>query len=466
MLVGREKELQTLEQLYARAGFALAAVYGRSGMGKTALLQEFLKEKRGLHFTAMEAGDVLNLRSFNKQLATFVPQAADCASWEEAFRLLAEHVDGERFVLVLDEFYYLAHTSVCAALRSLSKCVGADSLMVIISSSQFSLMEGGLMGSKSPLAGLLGAAVAVHPLPYYEAAKLLGGFTDEEKLILYACLGGAPQYLALVDSEKSLLENLEQLYLRPSGFFYNATLLLLKQELRELTLYNSILLTVAQGVTRMNEIATLLEVAPNTLNSYLRTLCNLHLLERLCPVGEDPRRSKKTQYVIRDNHYFFWYHFVFSLQGVITLGKSAEAVAQVAAGLDAYLQQGPFRDICLQFLRHEGCQGRLPLKVEDYGTWWGLNPRLRQQQSIDLVLGDAAKEKVLLASCLWDKSKDAEQELAELRVKREQFAEYDDCYYALLAREPFSAELVREAQADEHLLLYTLPDLLADARKV
>lgn len=466
MLVGREKELQTLEALYQRQAFALAAVYGRSGMGKTALLQEFLQDKRGLHFTAMEAGDVLNLRSFKEQLAGVVPQAAACTSWEEAFLLLAENVGAGRFVLVLDEFYYLAHTPVCAALRSLSKSQAAAKLMVVISSSQFSLMEGGLMGTKSPLAGLLGAAVAVHPLPYYEAAKLMPGFSDEEKLALYACLGGAPQYLALVDSEKTLLENLEQLYLRPSGFFYNATLLLLKQELRELTLYNSILWTVAQGVTRMNEIATLLEVAPNTLNSYLRTLCNLHLLERLCPFGEDPRRSKKTQYVIRDNHYFFWYHFVFSLQGVITLGKSTAAVEQVAAGLDAYLQQGPFRDICLQFLRHEGCQGRLPLKIAYYGTWWGLNPRLRQQQSIDIVLADAAKEKVLLASCLWDDSRDAEQELRELRAKREHFAEYDDCYYALLSRKPFSEALVREALENEHILLYTLPDLVAEARKV
>ena len=40
MLVGREKDLRTLEELYRKPGFALAGVYGRSGMGKTALLQE------------------------------------------------------------------------------------------------------------------------------------------------------------------------------------------------------------------------------------------------------------------------------------------------------------------------------------------------------------------------------------------------------------------------------------------
>lgn len=463
MLVGREKDLRTLEELYSKPGFALAGVYGRSGMGKTALLQEFLRDKNGLHFTALEAGDVLNVRSFTQQLAALLPQAAAATSWEEAFTLLAQHNEEQRFVLVLDEFYHLAHTAVCAALRTLAQTEGAQRIMVVISSSQFSFMEGGLMSAKSPLAGLLGAVVALGPLPYYEAAQLLDGFSDKEKLVLYACLGGAPQYLALVDSRLTLLENLEQLYLRPSGFFYNATLLLLKQELRELTLYNSIMLTVAQGVTRMNEIAATLEVAPNTLNCYLRTLCSLHLLERICPVGEDARRSKKTQYVIKDNHYYFWYHFVFTLQGVITLGRSEQAVQQVARGLDAYMQQGPFRDICQQFLRHEACQGRLPFVPVQNGTWWGMNPRLRLQQSVDLVFTDEGG-KVLLASCLWEQEKSDVEALAELRAKRDLFAEYGECYYALLSRAEFSEELRSEAARDEQLLLYKLPDLLAEAR--
>lgn len=55
------------------------------------------------------------------------------------------------------EFYHLAHTAVCAALRTLAQTEGAQRIMVLISSSQFSFMEGGLMSAKSPLAGLLGA---------------------------------------------------------------------------------------------------------------------------------------------------------------------------------------------------------------------------------------------------------------------------------------------------------------------
>ena len=54
--------------------------------------------------------------------------------------------------------------------------------------------------------------------------------------------------------------------------------------------------------------------------------------------------------------------------------------------------------------------------------------------------------------------------LAELRAKRDLFADYGECYYALLSRAEFSEELRSEAARDEHLLLYNLPDLLAEAR--
>ena len=101
--------------------------------------------------------------------------------------------------------------------------------------------------------------------------------------------------------------------------------------LRELALYNSVLATIAKGESRMNEIASQLAVTPNTLNAYLRTLSKLHLLDRICPWDEDLRRTRKTKYIINDNHYRFWYYFVFALQGEIAVGHTQEVVRQVQA---------------------------------------------------------------------------------------------------------------------------------------
>ena len=464
MFIAREKELQALENLYAQQKLALAAVYGRSGMGKTALLQHFLQGKRGLHFTAMEAIELFNLQAFarevSKQLA-LTDEELGLATWSDVLAAVAERARNEPFVLVLDEFYYLAHTAICSALRQLTQTQPESKLLIIISSSQFNFMETGLMSAKSPLAGLLKAVIPLKCVTYYEAGKFLPSFGEEEKLVLYACLGGAPQYLSLVDGSKSVAENLEQLYLRPSGFLYNATMLLLKQELRELTLYNSILATVARGTTRMNEIAAELDVAPNTLNAYLRTLCNLHLLERICPWNEDLRRTRKTQYFLQDNHYLFWYYFVFTMQGEIAVGKTENVVRKVMLAMNHYMQQGAFRKICEQYLRRQNALGRLPLKAKKCGIWWGLNPQTKVQETIDLVMAEPCYGKLLLGSCFWEEEPDAAQ-VEKLFAQAAIFAEYSQVYYVIFSRKPFGEELQKLAARQPALRLVSLADLFSE----
>lgn len=467
MFIAREKELQTLEKLYAQPQLALAAVYGRSGMGKTSLLQQFLQNKRGLHFTALEAVELLNLQAFARSVSEYFSLSQDelsSPSWDKVLAVVAAKAQQEPFVLVLDEFYYLAHTAICCALRQLAKREPQCKLLIIISSSQFNFMETGLMSAKSPLAGLLKTVLPLTGLQYYEAAEFLAGFSDEDKLVLYACLGGAPQYLSLVDAKKSVAENLEQLYLRPSGFLYNATMLLLKQELRELTLYNSILATIAKGVIRMNEIASQLAVTPNTLNAYLRTLCNLHLLSRICPWNEDLRRTRKTKYIIKDNHYRFWYYFVFALQGEIAVGHTKEVVRQVQQGLAAYMQQGAFREICEQHLLRLNAQGQLPWKAKRFGTWWGLDVRSKEQENVDIVLADAAEKKLLLADCFWQAAVTV-QDIEALLAKGELFEESEQQTYVIFSRQPFAAEVQQLAEQNSQLRLLTLADLFADCEK-
>lgn len=465
MFIAREKELETLEKLYTQKKLALAAVYGRSGMGKTALLQHFLQGKRGLHFTAMEAVELLNLQLFVQEVSDYFSLPAEkvssLQSWEAVLKLVADEAQDEPFVLVLDEFYYLAHTAICSALRQLAQTRAASKLLIVISSSQFNFMETGLMSSKSPLAGLLKAVLPLRGVKYYEAAQFLPAFSAEDKLVLYACLGGAPQYLSLVDDRQSVAQNLVKLYLQPSGFLYNATMLLLKQELRELTLYNSVLTTIARGVTRMNEIATQLNVAPNTLNAYLRTLSNLHLVERICPWNEDLRRTRKTQYYLKDNHYLFWYYFVFALQGKIAIGNTSAVVECVMQEMTAYMQQGPFREICEQYLLRQNAQENLPFQASSWGSWWGLNPQTKKQDSVELVFADKTSGKLLLGSCYWTEETVDEKAVQELLAKEKLFPQYKEFHYVIFSRQPFSEQLQKLAKQQSNLCLVNLPMLFA-----
>ena len=50
MFVAREHELQVLEKLFTSDSFEMVVLYGRRRVGKTALIDEFVKDKRVLYW--------------------------------------------------------------------------------------------------------------------------------------------------------------------------------------------------------------------------------------------------------------------------------------------------------------------------------------------------------------------------------------------------------------------------------
>ena len=51
MFIGRERELAALNKLYASDKFEFAVIYGRRRVGKTALINQFIKDKKAVYFT-------------------------------------------------------------------------------------------------------------------------------------------------------------------------------------------------------------------------------------------------------------------------------------------------------------------------------------------------------------------------------------------------------------------------------
>ena len=69
--MAREHELETLERLYVSDSFEMVVLYGRRRVGKTALIDEFAKDKRTLYFTAMQQSAKMNLEDFSRTVAAF-----------------------------------------------------------------------------------------------------------------------------------------------------------------------------------------------------------------------------------------------------------------------------------------------------------------------------------------------------------------------------------------------------------
>ena len=71
--VGRDRELKKLNDLYQDEGFQFVVIYGRRRVGKTMLINEFLKKKRSAYYMAVEGTSKENLSGILKVLSEYNP---------------------------------------------------------------------------------------------------------------------------------------------------------------------------------------------------------------------------------------------------------------------------------------------------------------------------------------------------------------------------------------------------------
>ena len=284
MFIGREHELNKLQQLYREDKFQMVVLYGRRRIGKTTLISKFIEDKPAIFFTAQEANDAINLAAFSRKVYRFfgIPDSTGSFSdWNAALEFIGEKAKEQQFVLAFDEFPYAATEN--RSLKSIFQnaidhLLKNSRLFLILCGSQVSFMENDVLGYKSPLFGRRTAQFKLEGFDYYDAARMLEGFCDEDKVRLYSCIGGTPHYLAQVNPHESFEENIQRLYFDISGYLYNEPMMLLQQELREPAMYNSIISVIARGASRLNEIATgISEESPRSIN-----ICKPLSTFRLC----------------------------------------------------------------------------------------------------------------------------------------------------------------------------------------
>jgi AAA+ ATPase superfamily predicted ATPase len=109
----RADDLAALDDLWVADSGRFFVLWGRRRVGKTELLAKFAQGKRALYFEATDTTERSQLRSFSEELAAvsgneLLAQQA-VSTWPAALAAVAQFAAaGERTLVVLDEFQYLA----------------------------------------------------------------------------------------------------------------------------------------------------------------------------------------------------------------------------------------------------------------------------------------------------------------------------------------------------------------------
>ena len=463
MFIGRQQEMQILEGMYQSKNFEFLVLFGRRRVGKTSLLQEFSKTHNTVFFSAQEKNDTLNLADFSKAAQTHFDghYYAKFSEWEAAFRYVGERNGDEKLVLIIDEFPFIAseNPSIKSVLQhTIDHSWKEKNIFLVLCGSSVSFMENEVMGYKSPLYGRSTAQMEVEPFDYYESAQFFPEYSNLDKLLAYGILGGIPCYLQTFDDRRAISNNIATQILRTGSFLKDEPQLLLKMELREPAVYNSIFEAIAGGASRLNEISGKIHEESYKCSKYISTLRSIKLINKITPCGEK-ESSKKSLYKITDNYYSFWYHFVFPNKSYYEMLGEQDTSEEIMSGLSNYMGL-IFENICYQYMIRLAKARKLPFIPHDIGRWWGNNSERRTQDDIDILALDKTGDSAIFCECKFRNELFDMNEYEDLMCASGIFKKPTNRFYYIFSKSGFTTAVQNKAQED-NVQLVNIDDLFS-----
>jgi AAA+ ATPase superfamily predicted ATPase len=447
--VNREPELRALTQWWENRGPRLGVVWGRRRVGKTALIEQFAAGRRTVFHTGSRRPVPDELRAISTA-ASALMEDRDLSvnpfhDWADLLESLVRASKTTPLLLVLDEFPELV--AVAPELPSVIRAVWdrmapASRLRVLLCGSAVRTMES-MLQERAPLYGRVDLSLLLHPFRPHEAAAMLPRLRPPERALVWGLVGGVPLYLKWWNQERSVRENLFELACQPGAPLLTEGQLVLATDAEEGDLSRQALYAIAGGRTKHNEIADAIRADPTRA---LERLVQLRLIERVSPVTEDPRRTRRRSYRIADNFLAFWLEVLDRYRVEIDRGLGKTILSVLVEDLDDYMG-ARWEEAFRAHLRRAADEGRLASDIVAIGPFW---TAAADPNEIDAVaLAGRGRHAVLVGEAKWARRVEGKAIVRDLQHKVAALPRVrEDLQFAVCAREAVqgSVDLVVTAE--------------------
>ena len=436
--VNRDRELTALEQWWSSPNGSLGLVWGRRRVGKSALLQRFAQSRRSVFHAATGRPPAQELQVLSQAAAGALGgglrdlTTRRFESWDDALESLGAAAASQPLLLVLDEFPELVAGTpeLPGVMRALwDRLRSRTHLKILLSGSAVRTVQA-MQEYRAPLYGRFDLSLPLHPFWPHEAAAMLPDLAPADRALVWGLVGGVPLYLEWWDQQLPIDENLAALACQPGGRLLTEGLLVLATEGEMGDLGKRVLYAIANGRTKHNEIADAVGTEPTRT---LERLVELRLVERLAPVTEDERVTRRRLYRIADNFLAFWLGVLDRYRGEIERGLGDTIVGALVNGLDDFLGSR-WEEAFRMHLRRMAIDGALGEEVVAVGAFW---TAAADPGEIDaVVLAGRERRPVLVGEARWARRVDAGRVLRRLERKAEALPDpAPEMRYAVCARE-------------------------------
>lgn len=279
--VGRDTELDYLNQFYDSEGSQILVVYGQKGVGKTSLLKNFCRDKHCVYYMARSCSDREQRYQWARELQFAGNSKNIYPEYEDIFEWVLTVRSSEKTILVLDEFHYLVKGEAGFFSRLNHFVQNSDApLLVVLCSSAAGWVENSMVQKIGGEATAISGFLKVRELSFQRMYELYPAYGEDDCIQLYAVLGGVPGLWNRLDSKLSAVDNIIHRVIDKYSSIYGEMMGCLAEDLRETAVYNTILATMAAGNNKLNDIYRHTGFSRAKISVYMKNLMEIDMVEK------------------------------------------------------------------------------------------------------------------------------------------------------------------------------------------
>lgn len=443
-----------LERYYAQNGNRLIVLYGRKDCKKEELLRTFVQDKKCFYYRCRQTSPEDQMRMMGEEITKQYEVRITKNSYDEYFNRIKSG-DASKLVVVVDEAQYIMKRDpefLKSILKLKAKRLYPGPVMIILASSSIVWVEQELDDVFGEDSKKLDGKVKLEDFNFLELVRAFPSLPVSECIKVYGAIGGVPGYMEHWRANNSFKDNICRLVLTEGGYLFDKAEQVISSELRELSVYNTILSAIAQGHNKLNDLFVATGYSRAKISVYMKNLSHFDIVEKVVSFetgGWD--NAKKGIYQIKDTFVNFWFKFVFPhLSDLYQMRPEQFYDTYIDKELDAYLNRY-FRNVCMEYLQLLNQIGRVPFPIHKMGTWVG------KTGTIDIIAQSSDRQNIV-GLCNWEKSYLTIQMCEKLYESMEKAKVQSEHFY-LFSAKAFEPELVEMVKSDARFELIDMNEL-------
>lgn len=450
----KSSKLKDLEEIYSTSGNQIVLLYGRKDCEKEWFLKKFVEDKKSFYYRCRQIAPKEQAIMMGEEVSTQFDVRLQTNTYAEYFKRIKSG-DPSKFVLVIDEAQFLLKKDP-SFLESIIKLkerqLYPGPVMVILAVSSLVWMQkeyDEILGGKD---SKVDAVLRLDDMNFLEVVRAFPTYSVSETIRVYGVLGGVPGYLNQWDVKESFEDNICRLVLSKDGYLFNAAEQLIRSELREISVYNTILHEISQGNQKLNDLHEKTGYSRAKISVYMKNLNQFDIVEKVISFQTGGwENAKKGVYQIKDTFIHFWYKFVFPHQSELYMLEPKEFYQRyIKDELDAYLNR-TFQTVCMEYLFLLNQIHRLPIEVSRMGTWIG------KSGNIDIIAQSSIRKNIVCL-CNWEQNlvttkmyEDLLDAVAQAKISAD--------YVYLFSAKAFSPDLIQLKETYSNIELIDMNEL-------